>query len=236
MKTGIYAVVQCRRGSSRFPDKVLADICGKTMFQRVLERVQACELLETVIMATSTRTKDVLLLSMAKDMGVESFAGSENDVLDRYYQCSKEANTVVRVSSDCPLIDPGLISGVLQYHLICCNDYTSSRPSYPDGFDIEVMTTQALKQAWEEAQTPYDREHVTPYIITHPEIFKVGKFSCDVDFPPELHWSVDYPEDLTFMRWVYETLGEEFTFQDLITTIELLGGQGAKELCNVKIS
>ncbi len=223
MNTGIYAVIQARTASSRFPSKVLADICGKPMVLRVIERVRACELLEKVILATTSNPEDSVLLEIAKEAGIEGFAGSEDDVLDRYYQCSKGANTIVRVTADCPLIDYNLINGVLQYHFLCENDYTSNRPSYPDGFDTEIISSRALEKAWKEAFSPYDREHVTPYILSHPDIFKIGEFRHDFNFPQ--HWSVDYPEDLDFIRWVYETLGEWFTFQDLITTIEVTGGK-----------
>mgnify|MGYP001583783342 CR=1 FL=1 len=128
MNTGIYAVIQARTGSQRFPDKVLADICGKPMVQRVVERVQTCELLEKVILATTSNPEDSVLLEIAKETGIEGFAGSEKDVLDRYYQCSKGASTIVRITADCPLIDYNLINGVLQYHFLCENEYTSNCP------------------------------------------------------------------------------------------------------------
>ena len=218
MKTAIYGIVAARRGSTRFPDKVLADILGKPMLQRVLERVQMAGLLERVILATTPNEEDKVLLDLATRLGFDSFAGSEQDVLDRFYRCAEGANTIVRITSDCPLIDPKLIDGMLQYHFLCENDITTSRPSYPDGMDIEVISYPTLQRTWEEATLPYDREHVTTYPLAYPERFKVGRFLYDVDLP-EYHWSVDYPEDLEFISTVYEVMGEYFTFADLISAV-----------------
>lgn len=221
MQTGIYAVVQARRASTRFPDKVLADICGKPMIQRVLERVQTCELLEKIILATTERFEDKELMAIADRVGCYSFAGSENDVLKRFYDCTEGASTVVRVTGDCPLIDATLINGVLQFHLISDLLFTTNRPSYPDGLDIEVISRETLARAHFLADRPYDREHVTPYILARSDSARIGMFRYDRDLS-SLHWSVDYPDDLEFIRRVYEILGEHFTFADLVASEGIL--------------
>ena len=220
MNTGIYAIVQARMSSQRFPNKALADILGKPMLQRVLERLQASELLEKVILATTTNPEDKVLIDLASSIDIPSFAGSEDDVLDRLYQAANGANTVVRITGDCPLVDPKLIEGVLQYHFLYEYEFTTDRPSYPDGLDIEVMSYPALQRAWESASSPYDREHVTSYILSHPEKFRIGRFSYDIPLPdsfPKL--SVDAPQDLELVRKVYSLIGEYCTTADIIDCI-----------------
>ena len=156
----------------------------------------------------------ITFLSLCQN-GASYFLGSEDDVLSRVYQAANGANTIVRITADCPLIDPKLIDMALNYFFVSELSYLTNRPSFPDGMDVEVMSTYALEMANREAISPYDREHVTSYIQDHPERFQLGKMVHDTDLS-HYHWSVDTPEDLTFVRQVYEKLGDYFTLDDVL--------------------
>ena len=212
MKTGIVAVVQARIGSSRLPGKVLMSIAGKPMLQRVVERVQVSNLIENIVLAIPYRS--VVLARLATRLGVNCYQGSESDVLDRYYQASEGYHTIVRITGDCPCIDPEIIDGCIQYFLIGGFDFVSNTLSYPDGMDVEVFTRVALGRAWEETANLYDREHVTPYLRGNPKMFKCGEFRHDVDLS-HVKVSVDTFEDLKRVRRIYQRLGEFFTLADL---------------------
>jgi spore coat polysaccharide biosynthesis protein SpsF len=213
MKTG--AVIQARVGSSRLPGKVLADIGGRSMLARVVRRVARARRLDCVIVATTVAPGDDAVVAEARRLAVEVFRGDEDDVLDRFWQaaCRFDLDAVVRITSDCPLIDPGLIDVVVDAFLRAQPpaDFASNtiERTYPRGLDVAVMSREALHRAWREAKAPHERAHVTPYLREHPDRFRLlgiagGKAG-------DQRWTVDTTQDLEFARAVYRLLGNEDT-------------------------
>lgn len=205
----VIAIVQARMGSSRLPGKVMEDVCGRPLLARVIERAKLIRGVDKVIVATTTDACDRVLLRLAEQCDVEGFAGSAADVLDRYYQATRrwEAPVVIRLTGDCPLLDPEVSSRVVSEFLQGRFDYVSNvHPStFPDGLDTEVFSRQALERAWREAALPSEREHVTPFIWKHGDRFRLGNVSHRRDLSTH-RWTVDQPEDLTFVRAVYDRM------------------------------
>lgn len=216
----IVAIIQARMGSTRLPGKVLKDICGKPMLWYVIERVKRAKLINEIVVATTTNVEDDEIIKIAEQCGVKTFRGSKDDVLDRYYQAAKEfeADIIVRITADCPLIDSEIIDKTVEFFLKGDFDYVSNtvKPTFPDGLDVEVFSFGALKEAWENATKLSEREHVTPYIRRNPEKFKIGSFEAEHDLS-HLRWTVDREEDLRFVREVYKRIGKEiFHMQDVL--------------------
>lgn len=220
------AIIQARMGSTRLPGKVMRDIAGKPLLARVIERVSAIPGVACVVIATTTAERDRLLLDVARDYGVEAYAGSENDVLDRYYQAARtfSATTIVRITADCPLLDPEVSHEVLRHYERSRADYVSNTnpPTYPDGLDTEVFSFNALERAWNEARMTSEREHVTPYIWKRPDRFSVANVRNLRDLSA-LRWTVDEPEDLEFVRLVYAYLGRNGRIFGMDEVLGLLG-------------
>ena len=206
----VVAIIQARMGSTRLPGKTLTEICGKPLLQHIIERIQHCEFIDDIVVATTENKEDYAIIKLSDKLGVKSFTGSENDVLDRFYQCAKkfDADIVVRVTADDPFKDPDVIDRAVK-ELISDKglDYVSNtiKPTYPEGIDIEVITLKALERAWKEADKKSEREHVTPYIWNNPEIFRVSNFENDINLS-NLRWTLDTPQDLEFTRDIYKRL------------------------------
>jgi spore coat polysaccharide biosynthesis protein SpsF len=202
----VVAIIQARMGSTRLPGKVLKDLAGATVLERVVSRVRRCRLVSDVAVATSAEPADDVILNECQRLGTEAFRGSEQDVLDRYYRAAQQAGAevVVRITSDCPLIDPEVSDKTIQKFLVERPDYASNalERTYPRGLDTEVMTFAALECAWTEARQAYQREHVTPFLYQHPERFKLLSVKGDHDYS-QYRWTLDTPEDLEFLRAVY---------------------------------
>jgi len=224
------AIIQARMGSTRLPGKVMKQLCGKTVLAHVISRVQACSLVDEVIVATTTYPSDDVIVVESVKCGAEWFRGSEEDVLERYYLAAKEykADVVVRVTSDNPLVDPEVLSQMLEYFKseTECGldiDYLSNslNRSYPLGLDAEVFTFATLERTQTEAHKPYEREHVTPYIYEHPEIFSLYNQTWDEDFSA-YRWTLDSEEDLMLISEIYSALykdGEIFTTDEVLALI-----------------
>jgi len=200
------ALIQARMGSSRFPGKVLEDLCGKPMLWRVMERVRRSARIDRIVVATTDREIDDPVARFCEEGKVACFRGSEEDVLDRFYQAAKanHADVIVRITADCPLIDPAVIDKILERFERGDCDYVSNifRYTYPDGLDTEVFSFAALERAWLEARKPSEREHVTPYLRT--EKFRTANVESEVPVAPgRYRWTVDHPADLEFVRKVY---------------------------------
>jgi len=206
------AIIQARMGSTRLPGKVLKEIGGETMLERVVRRARRARSLDEVVVATSTLPDDDAVSREAYRLDTSVFRGDEQDVLDRYYRAAQksEADVVVRITSDCPLIDPELIDRVTSEFARADVDYASNNipPTYPRGLDVEVMTLAALTRAWREAAEPYLRTHVTPYIYEHPELFHCLPVAAEHDYSNH-RWTVDTSEDLAFVRAVYQRTGNQ---------------------------
>lgn len=222
----IVAIVQARMSSTRLPGKVLAPVAGKPMLERQLERVRRSRMIERLVVATSEEPEDDAVAAAARAAGCDGFRGSLEDVLDRFTAAARyyEATDVVRLTADCPLSDPELVDDVLRVHLASGADYTSNvlEPRYPDGLDVEVLGVDALERAWSEAATPHDREHVTPFLLHHPERFLLRSVRGEQDLS-RLRWTVDHPEDLAFVRAVFERFLPErpdFGWRDVLELLE----------------
>ena len=207
----VLAIIQARMGSTRLPGKVLADICGKPMLWHVVHRVQNAQSIDHVAVATSVNPKDDLVSDFCANNNIPCFRGSETDVLDRFYMATKQfkANVVVRVTADCPLIDPLVIDKVVDTYHTGDYDYVTNtlRYTYPDGVDVEVFSFAALERAWQEATLPLEREHVTPY-LRNSDSFRIHNVENEIDLSNRyLRWTVDEPSDLEFIRALYSKNG-----------------------------
>ncbi len=217
----IAAIVQARMGSTRLPGRTLADVAGKPMLARLVERARRIPGVERVIIATTEKPADEAILKFAADLGLPAYAGSEEDVLDRFYQTARRfgVSVVVRVTPDCPLLDPE-VSGLVVARFVEARgtvDYASNTqpPTFPDGLDTEVFSVAALTRSWREATEFSEREHVTAYIWKHPELFRLVNVARDPDLSGR-RWTVDEPADLEFVRAVYHRLGETFDMRDAL--------------------
>ena len=221
----IVAIVQARMESSRLPNKVLMDLGGATVLDRVLNRLRRCHLIGNVVVATTTEPTDNVIVEHCESGGIGVFRGSEQDVLDRYYQAATHASAdvIVRITSDCPLIDPEVSDATIQELLDQRADYASNvlERTYPRGLDTEVMTYKALERAWREAQKPYQREHVTPYLYENPRKFTLHGIKSDVDCSHH-RWTLDTAEDLHLLRAIYARFGErdDFDWHEVLRMVE----------------
>lgn len=219
----VVAIVQARMGSSRLPGKVMREIVGKPTLWHLVNRLKRSRLIDKIVIATTDKAKDKPILKLAKESGIDGFAGSEDDVLDRYYQAAKEYNAevVVRITADCPLIDPELVDRVVSYYLENRDrlDYVSSGLSYPDGIvETEVFSLATLEKAWKEARLLSEREHVTPYIRKNPTVFRTAKVENQEDLS-HLRLVVDDEKDFQLVTEIFENLykdGKIFHLNDIL--------------------
>jgi glutamate-1-semialdehyde 2,1-aminomutase len=224
----IVAIIQARMGSTRLPGKSMADIGGHPLLWHVVNRVRKARSIDKVVIATTENASDGAIAEFCRREAVDCFRGSENDVLDRFYCAAKSAaaNTVVRITADCPLIDPEVIDKVVARFQLADCDYVSNvlRYTYPDGLDVEVFSTVALGRAWNEARKPSEREHVTPYL--RGAKFRTANVESDQPVSPSrFRWTVDNAADLHFVRAVYSAMngnGAAFGHKEVF---ELLRGR-----------
>ncbi len=207
------AIIQARMSSSRLPGKVMAEISGKPMLYHVVKRIERAKMIDLVTVATSDLRSDNIVEGFCRDNGIRCFRGDLDDVLDRYYRAAKYfgAQIIIRLTADCPLLDPDIIDRVVKTFSEGAFDYVSNvmEYTYPDGLDTEVFTLEALERAWREARLKSEREHVTPYIRNRPEIFRLANVSHREDIS-HLRWTVDCPQDMNFVRSVFEQFGDSF--------------------------
>lgn len=211
-------------GSERLPGKVLLPIFGEPMLARVVERVKRARLIDDIVIATTTQQRDDTLVELCQSRGWRYFRGSENDVLDRYYGASAGADHIVRITSDCPVIDPTVIDYVVAaYHAAApAVDYTANilTRSYPRGLDIEIFSHAALSRTWHEDQNPAWREHVTPYLYRNPDVFRLLDITNPVDYS-RYRLTVDTPQDFELIQRIYTHFGNDtFGWQSIITLLE----------------
>ena len=209
----IAAIIQARMSSTRLPGKMLVAIGGKPMLWHVVSRVRQAKRVDQVLVATSEESSDDPIADHCTEMGIELFRGSVENVLDRMYRAAKhlKADTIVRITGDCPLIDPDVIDKVIRTYIDTGCDYASNtrRYTYPDGLDTEVFSFAALERAWREATRPRETEHVTPY-IRETDGFTLAGVEHDQDLSNKSHrWVVDEPRDLEFMERLFEAIPPE---------------------------
>jgi len=224
MQNKVVCIIQTRIGSSRLPGKVLKKIGNKTAVEHVVERIKRISAIDEVIIATTIEERDDAVEEEAKRIGVNYYRGSEDDVLSRYYYAAKEysGDVIVRVTSDCPLIDSEVSGKIIEFFLSNMEkyDYVSNtlERTYPRGLDTEVFTLKALEKAFNEAESKRDREHVTPYIWDNPKLFRIYQYKEQVD-NSNFRWTLDTEEDLELIRKVYDYLkgrGNEFTMEEVL--------------------
>lgn len=204
----IVAIIQARMGSTRLPGKVMKEIVGKPMLWHVIQRVKSSKLIDKVIVATTTSKDDAQIIKLAEENATDSYAGSEEDVLDRFYQATSQfkADVIVRLTADCPLIDPEIVDRAISYFLEGGFDFVHTGLSFPDGVaDTDVFAYSVLEKTWKEAKKPSEREHVTPYMHNHPELFRIGVVENNENLS-HIRLSVDREEDLTLVRKIYRYL------------------------------
>ncbi len=204
----VVAIVQARMSSTRLPGKVMKGIAGRPMLWHVINRLRASGLVDEIVVATTTGAEDDIIEEWCKLEGTGIWRGSLDDVLDRYFQAALSfgAKTVVRVTSDCPLIDPALVDKAIKKFAEGGYDHVSVDSSYPDGLDAEVFSFEALKKAHEQAALASEREHVTPYIWKNTHIFRLGKIVSPEDLSA-MRWTVDDERDLRVVSEIYEGIG-----------------------------
>ena len=201
----IGCIIQARMGSTRLPGKAMLDVENdKTVLYFVIKQLQSCKLIDKIIVATTTLEDDNKIADFSKDLGIDCFRGSSNNVLDRYYQCAKEYSilTIIRIPSDKPLIDPEIVDNVVSVFRNNSYDYVTnflSNPTFPSGTEVEIFSMNALKKAWKKAKLPSEREHVTKYFSNHEEKFKMTHIENSENLS-HLRWAVDRIEDLTLVR------------------------------------
>jgi spore coat polysaccharide biosynthesis protein SpsF (cytidylyltransferase family) len=203
------AVIQARCGSTRYPRKVLAHLQGRPMIEHVVERVSRASTIDRVVVATSDDPADDDLAALVGTLGVGVTRGSLSDVLSRYMLAAREhnADVIVRITADCPLIDPAIIDTVVAARAIQDADYANNvePPTFPEGYDTEALTLACLQRLDAEATRPYEREHVTARVREHPGDFRVAHVACQRD----LSWmrlTVDVPADLVHVAAVLDAL------------------------------
>jgi spore coat polysaccharide biosynthesis protein SpsF len=220
------AIIQARTGSTRLPGKILEDLAGEPMLARVVNRVGRARTLDAVAVATTVASTDDRVVRLCEARGWSVFRGSEEDVLDRYYHAALElkADVVVRITSDCPLIDPDIIDRIVGEFLALRPDvdYVSNglERTFPRGLGVEAMSFDALERAWREDSNPAWREHVTQYIVRNPNAFRCANVANDED-RSYMRWTVDTIEDLTLVRRIYDSFRDDtFGWRDVLHLVE----------------
>ena len=231
------AIIQARRAASRLPDKVLLDLGGEPMLVRVVERTRRASKLSDVVVATTLDPGDDEVEALCRRRGYACFRGSAYDVLDRYYQAASatQADVVVRITADCPVIDPQVIDEVVTRFFTPVENSAGSQTwdfaanrlpppwgrTYPIGLDTEVCTYDGLKTAWAEATLPHQREHVMPFFYEQPERFRILLVDYREDLG-KLRWTVDTPEDLELLRQIYARFDgrDDFSWLEVLALIE----------------
>jgi spore coat polysaccharide biosynthesis protein SpsF (cytidylyltransferase family) len=225
----IVAITQARTGSTRLPKKVLLKVQDMSFLEIHLKRASSAKLVDEVIVATTVKDDDSVIADLASSLGYRVSRGPEDDVLERYYNAALAANAevIVRITSDCPLIDPEIIDTIVEEHLKYSKDFTSNiiTRTYPDGMDVEVFSMDALTKAWNEAKEMADREHVTYYIWKNSDLLGGKLFTAHnivaenmVDFS-NLRLTLDYPEDLVLITKLIELKGIDKSWMEYVDTL-----------------
>jgi len=218
-------------GSTRLPGKVMLPLAGKPLILRMYERVAYSNYAGKIIIAITEDQEDDELFKLCKQNKIEIFRGNTLDLLDRHYNAAKifSADVVIKIPSDCPLIDPRIIDNVIQYYINNKDnfDFVSNLhpPSYPDGNDVEVMNFKTLEHSWINAKKDFEREHTTPYIWEDPDKFRIGNVDWETgyDYSMSHRFTLDYKEDYEFIKRVFEELynkNDRFGLNDILELLE----------------
>ncbi len=216
----IGAIIQARMGSTRLPGKVVLPLQGKPVLWHVLNRVKASKKIQKIVLATTDLPEDKPLAKIAKELGIETYFGSAENVLSRYYEAAKKysIDPVVRITADCPVIDPVIIDEVIDFYLKGNYHYCSLNGSFPDGLDVAIYSFEALQTAHQEAKLPSQREHVGGnFFSSQPKRFQIGSYIKFKDMG-NFRWTLDEPEDYELIKKIYAALYDKdplFSHQDI---------------------
>lgn len=225
----VAAIIQARMGSTRLPGKILKTVNGKTLLEYQIERVKHAKTINQIIIATTVKEEDNIIVDLCNNLELDYYRGSEDDVLSRYYEAANayKVDVIVRLTSDCPLIDPIVIDRVVNCYIENqpLADYVSNiiERTYPRGLDTEVFSYKALKKAYKEASFPSEREHVTPFIYFHPEIFNIKYVKNENDYS-NFRWTVDTIEDFELISLILDKLynpNKTFYMKDVIELLHI---------------
>jgi spore coat polysaccharide biosynthesis protein SpsF len=230
-KEKIVIIIQARIGSTRLPGKVLKTLADEILLLRVYERISFSETADEIIIATSVSEKNDIIEDICKNENIKYFRGSEEDLLERHYKTGIEfaADVIVKIPSDCPLIDYKIIDKVINFYLDNKSKYdfvSNLHPAtYPDGNDVEIIPMNILKIAFEDAKSKMEREHTTPFIWERPQKFRIGnvEWETGLDYSMSHRFTIDYPEDYDFIKSVYEELyykNHKFSLYDILDLLE----------------
>ena len=229
-------IVQARMGSTRLPGKVLKPVGDKTLIQVMLERLQQANLVGKIVVATTNNSNDDVIQLECSRLNVDCFRGSEHNLFERHYQCALAygANVILKIPSDCPLIDPSIVDKGIEFFQNSDFDYISNLhpESYPDGQDVEVFSFQALEKARQFVKFDHELEHTTPIFWLNPHQFKISNFSVDEDLSRVYRIVVDYLEDYLIVKKIYETLAPQSSFFSVSEIICFLRENPAVALIN----
>ena len=227
----IVTVVQARTSSKRLPNKVLLPLFGKPLLIRMIERIKKALYIGRLVVATTTNKKDDIVANLCATNKIDCYRGHLTDLLDRHYQLAirYEADIIVKIPSDCPLIDPAIIDKVIGYYIenYPTFDFVSNLhpASYPDGNDVEIMSFKTLETACKSAIRDFEREHTTPYIWENPDKFRIGNviWETGLDFSTTHRWTIDYEEDYELIKRIFDELypkNPSFGLYDILSLIE----------------
>ena len=207
MEPKITAIIQARMTSTRLPGKILMEVMGRPLLSYQIERLRFSNRIDDIIIATTTNKEDDPVAKLAQREGIKFYRGSEDDVLGRYYQVAKEygAEHIMRLTGDCPLIDPAVCDQVTEYYFNYRLDYVHTGETFAEGLDCELFSFRALEKAWKNAQVKSEREHVTLYFRNHPELFQFSKLDCKTD-DSKYRITVDEEEDYVVAKAIIENL------------------------------
>lgn len=218
----VIAIIQARMGSTRLPGKILKEVLGRPLLQYQIERIKKVKSIDQIIVATTMKEEDNQIVDFCKEQPILYYRGSEEDVLERYYQTALQFNgdIIVRLTSDCPIIDPNIIENVINYYKQQDFDYVSNtlERTFPRGMDTEVFSFEVLKKAFIEADGLHFREHVTPYLYLNPNIFKLGSIESDIN-NSRYRLTVDTTEDFTLIQKIINDLypiNRQFSLEEVI--------------------
>ncbi len=218
------AIIQARMNSTRFPGKILRPLHGKSLIQWVVDAAKKIDLIDEVIVATSDTDQEKSLIEHCKNANINVFQGSETDVLSRYYEASKKykADNIIRLTADCPLLDPQTCSQVLYLLIQSKSDYVSNvlPPTWPDGLDCEAFTFKTLETAHKNATKTSDREHVTAYITSRQHQFKTANVSCPFPDLSKHRWTVDHQDDLAYLEKLLDKTNGQTSMTKLLRVID----------------
>ena len=226
----VVVVVQARTRSSRLPGKVLLPLAGRPLLERMLERIRAARTPDDIIVATTDEASDDVVYDLSMAAGVSCYRGDTNDLLDRHLQAARHASAdvVVKIPSDCPLIDPSVIDRVIGFYKADASafDYVSNLhpATFPDGNDVEVVPMPVLETAWREARAGYEREHTTPFIWERPRQFRIANVEVGggADYSNSHRLTLDYAEDYDLIAAIYDALWTPTRIFSMDDVLELL--------------